>query len=354
MAAHGMTAVDSTLGDESVVTASAPGKLFLLGEYAVLHGAPALLTAVDRRARVTIGTAARDFTVTAPNLGLNAQLNADGSLPDDLGAGEKDQLRVFTAVRETLIDDGLLPTLPALAVSIDSSPFWATGAGKLGLGSSAAVAVALTSALTRAAGVRLERDRLCEVAIRAHRASQGGTGSGGDVAASVYGGLIGYTSGRPVEPLNWPKDVTMLVVVTGTGSSTPDLVARVKEYGEQDPEQHHADLERLAGLAAQAPHALASAEEFLDLASRYFDALDQLDSHSGAGIITQRHRELRQIAAESGAVFKSSGAGGGDVGLVFCNGPLQAKRALEALTEAGAQVLPLGLAAAGVQDGVSP
>lgn len=54
------------------LTASAPGKLVLLGEYAVLDGAPALVLAVNRRARAALATTtAEDFAVDAPSLGIS-------------------------------------------------------------------------------------------------------------------------------------------------------------------------------------------------------------------------------------------------------------------------------------------
>ena len=66
------------------LSASAPGKLILLGEYAVLAGAPALVMAVDRRARVTITSVrGNSFSVVSPTLNAGAasfELTADGRL----------------------------------------------------------------------------------------------------------------------------------------------------------------------------------------------------------------------------------------------------------------------------------
>ena len=73
----------------TTIRASAPGKLFLLGEYAVLEGAPAMLTAVDRRVTVQITTSDR-WRVTAVGLpgGQRGEryLGPDGELPATLGA----------------------------------------------------------------------------------------------------------------------------------------------------------------------------------------------------------------------------------------------------------------------------
>ena len=57
------------------VTASAPGKLVLLGEYAVLEGASALVLAVNRRARVTLTRIDEvAWEIVSPTLELDARL----------------------------------------------------------------------------------------------------------------------------------------------------------------------------------------------------------------------------------------------------------------------------------------
>ncbi|MEO6505738.1 MAG: hypothetical protein ABIW36_10650 [Terrimesophilobacter sp.] len=340
----------------TAIVTSAPGKLFLLGEYAVLEGAPALLTAVDARVRVRIEPAeAGRWRLDAPDLGIGSlTLGADGTLPAGLDAGTRRNLRVFDAVRATVAERaGRLGSIqrPALAISIDSSDLRA-GGHKLGLGSSAAVAVALTAALARAAGLQLGRGEVFDLASMAHRAAQGGAGSGGDVAASTYGGLLRYVRDATPTPLIWPDGLTMLVVATGTGSSTTDLVGRVADYAAADSARYRADLDRLTALAECAHAAMRSADLFLDLASDYFDALRRLDAHAHAGIVTDRHRQLQALAARHSAAFKTSGAGGGDVGLAFSRSGAPALRLAASLAAAGADVVPLGVGAAGLEDGI--
>ena len=74
----------------------------------VLDGAPALLTAVDRRVTVTI-TRSDDarWRVSTPGIeGGALALDADGSLPPDLDERARERLRVFDAVRTTVPTDG--------------------------------------------------------------------------------------------------------------------------------------------------------------------------------------------------------------------------------------------------------
>ncbi|TQO19573.1 phosphomevalonate kinase [Rhodoglobus vestalii] len=332
-----------TTAAATIIEASAPGKLFLLGEYAVLDGAPALLAAVDRRVTVTVAPSDDDrWHLSTPGLDLDSlTLEADGSIPADCDGRTHTRLRVFDAVRTVVRCTG------TLSITIDSTAFFASG-HKLGLGSSAAVATALTSALLTAAGRSPSREQIRILATEAHRSAQRGTGSGGDVASSSYGGLISYVRDTAPTSLVWPQELEIMAVVTGTGSSTTELVGKVTDYAAQDTARYRTDIERLSALAHTAQDAVHSAEDFLRLASDYFDALVELDTHAGAGIVSEHHLQLHSLAADLGGVFKTSGAGGGDVGLVFARRGESAARLAEAFTEAGAEAVPLSFGASGV------
>ncbi|HEY9521620.1 MAG TPA: hypothetical protein VIR33_00150, partial [Thermopolyspora sp.] len=152
--------------------------------------------------------------------------------------------------------------------------------------------------------------------------------------------------------LTWPAGLTLLVVVTGAGSSTTDLVGRVADFAARDGAAYRADMDRLIALAQGGPAAVRSVDRFLELASDYFDALRRLDAHAQAGIVTERHLELHALAAQHSAVFKTSGAGGGDVGLAFSRSGTPALELAASLAAAGADVVPLGFGAAGLEDGI--
>ena len=335
---------------QPAIETSAPGKLFLVGEYAVLDGAPAVLTAVDRRARVSL-CAADDgrWRLSAPNLGLTGvALGDEGALPADLDATTRARLGLYDAVRITVLERCRAAPEP-LHLVIDSAAFAADG-HKLGLGSSAAVAAALTRALLDAVGLKLSKTELTMLAIAAHRRAQNGAGSGGDVAASIHGGVVSYTRDQPPQALDWPQELVGLAVVTGSGARTVDLVARVNAYRRRDATGYAADIKRLHRLADGARDALRHGPCFLALAAAYFQALAALDQHARAGIVDARHHELHALAARHDAVFKTSGAGGGDVGLVFVPRGEDRVRALgEAFANAGAAIVPLMFGADGVR-----
>src|SRR5262245_24525801 len=137
-----------------MIEASAPGKVVLTGEYAVLDGAPALVASVDRRARVMVRRAA-GLSVSAPQLGIEAAALRETDEGFVAAAAEHEQaLRVVTAVASAVARFAKHP-LDNLALAIDTGPFF-DGGLKVGLGSSAAVAVALGGALAEAVGWRVK------------------------------------------------------------------------------------------------------------------------------------------------------------------------------------------------------
>src|SRR5690606_21597860 len=109
------------------------------------------------------------------------------------------------------------------------------GGHKLGLGSSAAVATALAAALAAAGGIRPDRELLFDLASSAHRTAQGGTGSGGDVAASVYGGLLFYTRGDAMPPGAMPPGAMPPAAVPGATTATDPAGATAATGSTEDP-----------------------------------------------------------------------------------------------------------------------
>ena len=118
-----------------VTVATAPGKLFLTGEYVVLGGAPALVLAVDRRARVEVTLGAGPLVVDSVADGTSDEIR--DALADELPGG--DARAVVAAIRSLGL--GRLGG----RVSVDSGDFLA-GGRKLGLGRSAAALVAAAAA----------------------------------------------------------------------------------------------------------------------------------------------------------------------------------------------------------------
>ena len=173
-------------------TLTVPGNLLLLGEYAVLEpGGLGIAVAIERRVALNI-VAAKELTVISVNgpRPMNRK-NMDSGHPSLVGATIK-------AAGRELASRGCGDEAPRLSLCIDSSALFDVNGKKIGLGSSAAVAVGIAFALLGNAGLADEElvESTFRVALEGHRSFQGGRGSGYDVAASLYGGFGLFVGGK--------------------------------------------------------------------------------------------------------------------------------------------------------------
>jgi phosphomevalonate kinase len=267
-----------------MVAASAPGKLVLCGEYAVLDGASALVMAVDRRA-----VARR--------------------VPADTGSGAAPGGLLDAVRRVSGIADR------ELAVEMDTAAFHRQGEHgartKLGLGASAALAAALCRLLLPSNAT--ERAVL-ESALAAHRQFQSGSGSGVDVAASVVGGLLCYRMhNAEVERHRWPPGLSWSAWWSGVPAGTTARLAAWSCAGAS------AERRALAGAADETAAAWRTADAGTLLAAfeQYTTALAAFDRRHELGIFGAGHADLVAAGTACGVVYKPCGAGGGDVGIAM-------------------------------------
>ncbi|MCC5793837.1 MAG: hypothetical protein JJT85_03775 [Chromatiales bacterium] len=307
--------------------ADAPGKLVISGEYAVLHGAAALAVAVDARVRVRLfrlkagpsELAAGDAPEACFCCAADGSLQWVGESPGPNGGPLESVLAALAASGQLSAAEAL----PACRVEIRSESFQTTLAdgtrSKLGLGSSAAVTVALTGALLALLGRRLPPQGMLALCLDAHRRLQGGLGSGIDVAASLHGGVVARDVSGGILPVSWPDPLRMLAIWTGAGASTTMLVGRYEAWQQREPGAFSAHLGRMKATAERVQQAWRAARlgALLPALADYDAALLQLDEAAGIGIYTPEHRRLRELARAQGLVYKPSGAGGGDFGVVF-------------------------------------
>jgi phosphomevalonate kinase len=315
--------------------ASAPGKLVLLGEYAVLEGARALAVAVDRRATVRI-TPRNDGVciVSAPDLDVfNARmsLDVDGRPRWQCIEAERAKLRLVDHVWSALSREGLAPSSgDGFCMELDTAVFFegnGSGQAKLGLGSSAALTVALASALAVYAGHAEEiadRAQWLHRLLRMHASWQDGRGSGVDLAASVAGGLIAYRlAGDDSRPsftsMDWPiAGVHCLFVWSGQAVSTADFLRRLAQWRLGHHAEYAAHMRNLCKLAEIAVDALQEGRgaAFVAIVAAYAMALENFGAACGLEIFSAAQKRLAELAAQIGVSYKPCGAGG-DFGVVF-------------------------------------
>ncbi len=215
--------------------ASAPANLLLLGEYAVLEeGGMGIAVAPDVRAAGTSHAGPRQIIGHLPG----------GSIrwPGDQGLLG----RMADFLHDTLGAD----VAPA-SVSLDTHAFFDTAGRKRGYGSSAAVAVVLSTLwMLRAGTIPLaaassresageSRAAVFRLAVAAHRAGQGGKGSGYDVACSSHGGILLFRGGaRPTATsVELPWLPPMSLFQGREAVTTSGAVTRLAEWRRDHPGQ---------------------------------------------------------------------------------------------------------------------
>lgn len=344
---------------------SAPGKMLLLGEYAVLEGAPALVMAVERRAHVRLRANASDrHRVSAPGIGDTAlRIDGDGAVHWE---GDT-RLPLLETVLRCLLERGVIPDAEPLQrgcdMTLDTSAFYTGAHTKLGFGSSAGLTVALASALAVWAGrgsATANRRIWLEELLHVHRAFQGGRGSGADIAASLLGGLVDYRLQREGDELHpafrtarLPEALVCRFVWTGQPAVTGDFLQRLEGWRDAHRDDYRARMDALgaiANAAADTAHALRpDCAAFLDAAAAYARALDDFGQAVGLPVFSDEHRALAKLAAEAGVVYKPCGAGGGDFGIALCDDHARMDAALEAMRRSGFEPMELPPAPQGLR-----
>jgi phosphomevalonate kinase len=311
-------------------TIRAPGKLFWLGEYVVLDGAPAIVAAVDRELLVHVDKLdGAEVLVESELWGDPVRFALDGTPIGDVPRAARLVAHVVELAAES-------STLGARRLRIDGGRL-ADGA-KLGLGSSGATAAAVAAALL-GDGVS---DAVVEfVAMQAHHRWQGNVGSGADVLASLHGGLLVIRDGGVVAHPSPAGALEVVVLHTGRPADTRELVAQYRAALESEDGGRGAAALRLA--AEQGATALVAGDlpGFVDAVADFAE-VERRFGVVGVDIVTPPIERAMELAADCGFVAKPSGAGGGDCVVAF--GTRGADRArFEALARA-VGLAPIGLA----------
>lgn len=316
------------------VTASAPGKLMLYGEHAVVYGSPCIVTAVDQRVKVSVEPNGEgEIHVCSPNVGLDEYHKKI----DRLG---KDDLPKSMAFVEMLVKRFYDKYQIKDGIRISTESDFST---QFGFGSSAAVVVAMTKALAQYFNVEMDNKAIFEMAYQAVLDVQG-VGSGFDVAASVYGGTLYYvTPGTVIENI-YSDELPMVVGYTGVKADTPTLIRQVAELKRNEGwvDSVFADITKLVNRAKS----LFEKKDFVQL-GRLMNKNQKL--LTTLNVSSVELDKLIKASNDNGAYgAKLSGAGGGDCMVAFTE--LDKKRKIiEAIKQAGGTWMDVKTGANGVR-----
>jgi len=320
------------------IIVSAPGKLMLLGEHAVVYNKPCLVTAVDQRLRLTIEVLnIQEFQLDAPDVDtVNYKKQIVGIGKGNIPKGAK---FVEFAIKNFLDRTPLTPFIRGIKITTKSE-----FSSRFGFGSSSASVVCVIKAMSELFNLNLSPKEIFDLSYKTVLDVQG-AGSGFDVAAAVYGGTNYFIKGgKTIEPLTI-NQLPLIVGYSGVKADTVTLMSEVKEKANKYPkiiEGIYSSIEELVEFAKVKLLAndLRSFGELMNINQGYLNALGVSNNKLADMIYASR------IAGAYGA--KLSGAGGGDC--IIAIAPEEKRISVEkAIQQAGGEVIKVKTNAKGVK-----
>jgi mevalonate kinase len=301
------------------VTAIAPGKIILFGEHAVVYGRPAIavpVTQVQAKAVVTpdYQGQAGQVHVFAGDVGLDCALG-------DLAADHPLALAVQGTLATMQIERP-----PALRLVVSSTIPIAAG-----LGSGAAVSVAIARALSAFLGHPLADEQVSEVAFRVDQKHHG-TPSGIDNTVITYAQPVFFIRGQPFQRLDVAQPFTVVIGNTGISSPTGAAVGDVRRQWESNREKFEGLFDAIGAIANTARERIEQGpvEALGPLMTRNHALLQEITVSSPE---LDRLVDAALSAGALGAKLCGGGRGGNMIALVS---PENAARVAQALERTGA------------------
>jgi phosphomevalonate kinase len=370
-------------------TCSAPGKIFWIGAYAILHkGNLAHVLAVDKRIKAKARKENENkITVYVPqfNIKVHGFFDKENKLVkfQNLSNEEENKIKFVKAAIETtfkyLTSKG--KEVKGLTLTTTHDPAFAPiGDLKTGLGSSAAVTVATIAAIMSLYGYDINKDEDKEVIHKlsqySHSIAQGKVGSGFDIATACYG-CIKYERYSPeiingelpdvidkpwdyvIEKVPFPKKFLVLLAFTGKSASTTEMVKKVMAYSKQYQEEYNKLIKEMNEKNKEAINYLIelnrhfdnkTLENFRNAFEEGRMLLKKLGELSNAEIESDNYSSLIEEIKKRGAFLaKLPGAGGGDSLFVVCLDEKSRKNVGHFLKEKGLILLDVKISDEGVR-----
>lgn len=304
----------------TLYTASAPGKIILMGEHAVVYGRPAMAAPVfqvQATASLTVQGSASDLWLAATDLGQRSALS---------GASPVDPLAHM--VRLTLAH--LQRAAPTGDLSVHSTIPLAGG-----MGSGAAVSTAIGRVLAAWAGQTIPAAGLSALVYEVERLHHG-TPSGIDNTVIAYGQPVWFVEGQPPQPFAIPHTFWLVIASTGIASPTRETVGAVRQSWLTDPPRFEALFDETAALVNAGREAML-AGDWPRLGALFFQNQRLLAQMGVSSPILDRLVDAARLAGAFGAKLSGGGGRGGNV--IALVEPSAAEAVAGALRQAGAAAI---------------
>jgi mevalonate kinase len=303
--------------DMPAFTSSAPGKVILFGEHAVVYGKPAIAVPVEQlKARAVVEADPRSpagsVRLWAPDIGLDSMLNQlDENHP------------LVATVMQVQAACGF-HRLPACKIKLTSTIPVASG-----LGSGAAISVAMIRALSAFLGCTFTQEQVCAMAYEVEKIHHG-TPSGLDNTVITYDQPIFFVRGKSIQFLVPAQSFTVVIGDTGISSPTLDAVREVRQAWEEDRTLYDGYFESLGNFALSA-RKMIEAGEVESLGSLMQASQEILRKMR---VSSPALDSLVSTALEAGAWGAKLSGGGRGGNMIALTSPQRAERVAQALKQA--------------------
>lgn len=310
-----------------MVTVSAPGKVILFGEHAVVYGKPSLAGAIDKRIYVNLEI--RDDDVIS--IKSNAEPHSLSFSTDDIALVES-----FPYVRKA-IDLAFERIGKKSGLDIEISSDFPPASG---LGSSASVAIATILAIHEALGTKISKDGLAKLGHRVEFEVQGAA-SPTDTAIATFGGIL-FVEPEKEEYQRIDAHLPLVVGYTGIERSTKVLVEDVRVLKDKFPEIIDSIVDSIDKITREAKHRIENSEDIGELMNINHSLLMAL------GVSNFKLDSLVYAARDAGANgAKLTGAGGG--GCVIAYAPDNRAAVADAIEKCGGTAFDSTITGEGVR-----
>lgn len=230
-----------------MASASAPAKVILFGEHAVVYGQPAIAVPISSL-RVTADVQ----STTLPGGGVRliaADLDVQFTTAD--GSDPRYEALLLTL---RLASQAMEMALPDLEITLHSDIPIASG-----LGSGAAVAAAIARALGMATGKPFDNATLNALVFEVEKIHHG-TPSGIDNTVIVYEKPVYFVRDAPIAVVSIARPFTLLNADTGQRALTRDAVGDVRKLYEAHPERVGAMMRAIGAIARRARESIETGD----------------------------------------------------------------------------------------------
>ncbi|MBU0546788.1 mevalonate kinase [Patescibacteria group bacterium] len=303
-----------------MITASAPGKIILFGEHAVVYNKIGIACTINKKFSVKISPIKEDFIVfNAKDLKVKHSLTKECLFSFLEKINDLEKNKKFEEIKEIRRKNKFPPSLFIVANILKKYGFIGMkieSESKIpkNLGSSSAAFAAISLGVLKYLGKKHSKKIVSDIAYQGDVLAHSGTPSGIDNTVVTYGGYIKYKKSEGIKPLKIDFKIPLLIVDSGQKAETAKTVSYIRKQRKEKPKRVNAILNSLNDISKRALKSLHNRDldEMGKLMVEYYKTLKKLN------VSTPKLDRIVKIAIANKALgAKPTGGWGGGCCLVL-------------------------------------